>query len=406
MHNYTISLFPKEGKREAELFGRLMSICLTPNLNPTTSSTYYLSCRRPIDKEDWYFAMKAASQQIQLVDQSLMYDTFAMTQLRGILSSTPSQVEAQCWNAIMGRMFLGIYKTDHWHQLWHTKMKNKLARVNTDGMIRLSPFQLQHISMGDTIPCLTNTTLQEFGADGHCVIHGDLTYDGTVLVVIRTDFHWPTLINKKKKANAAASLPLMLSIKLRHCSGKVVFKVKPPPSGRIWAGFQDMPMMEWEVTPVVMETHIKWSMVINMIQAKLKELVLDTLVVPNMEDFPFFDSDGLGGIFGKMDNTTAAASTQEPTATTATAPMTTIPTPKVEPATIDGTITDDTTQDNGDSAIDVDMTFDDDDDDDVQPDNKEPPRVSRLVQGYMNRIKNPHRFPSPLHSRPPSTTKV
>jgi hypothetical protein len=389
LHSYKISLYPKEGKREAELFGRLMSICIAPKSNPTTSSTYYLSCRRPTDKEDWYFAMTAASQpDLQPWKVSTKYDTVAMTQLRGLLDGTPAQVEAQCWNAIMGRLFLGVYKTEHWQQLWKTKMKNKLARMNVSpplpptsettatkppSLMHLSPFQLQFISMGDTIPCLTDAKLVEFGTDGNCVIQGDLRYDGSIHVVIRTAFYyiWPTLASTFEKSaqppedasSPPGSLPLVLSIKLRHCSGKVVFKVKPPPSGRIWAGFQDMPLMDWEITPVVMDTQIKLSLVTNLIQEKLKEMVLETLVLPNMEDFPFFDSEGLGGIFGDrlakeddMATPPAAAPEQEPS-------------PEQEPKE--------------DSAITIDEVASD------------PPMVSSLVQEYLHKIKNTPRSPPP-----------
>ncbi|KAI8329714.1 hypothetical protein BC941DRAFT_442222, partial [Chlamydoabsidia padenii] len=341
MHEYTLSLYPKEGKKESELFGRTMSICLTPKSNNNNNTShYYISCSRSIDKEDWYLALKAATVFLSEGDlkdahhgdwrDSTLYDTRAMTKLQGQLNSTPAQLESQCWNALMGRLFLGIYKTEHWRQLWHNKMKNKLDKMNAyqrlqlqqqqqhqlqqhsmdsnkkRSMMKLSPFQLELISMGETIPCLTETKLVEFSADGNCVIQGQVDYDGDFLVVVRTDFRylWPafasTFERKKKTAIAtpsatvatdstgAGSLPVILSIKLRRFSGKVIFKVKPPPSGRVWVAFESVPHMEWQVTPIVLDKQIKWSLVTNMIQAKIEEMVMESLVMPNMEDFPFF----------------------------------------------------------------------------------------------------------------------
>ncbi|SAM01782.1 hypothetical protein [Absidia glauca] len=447
MHDYSVSLFPKEGKKESELFNRTMSICLAPknisaNNNDTSSRHYYLSCKRPTDKEDWYLALKAATYLLSEDDpknahhmdwqDSTLYDAPAMAKLQGQLNGTPAQLQAQCWNALMGRLFLGIYKTEHWRQLWHNKMKNKLDKINAyqrlqlqqqhqqhqrsgnttskrRSMMKLSPFQLELISMGETIPCLTETKLVEFSANGNCVIHGQLEYTGDFLVVIRTDFRylWPTLAStfeRKKKAttiptpsssNGAASttsttttnaeslpgsLPLILSIKLRRCSGKVVFKIKPPPSGRVWAAFETMPKMEWEVTPIVMDKQIKWSLVIKLIQAKIKEMVMESLVMPNMEDFPFFDSDGLGGIFGER------APMKDPAADTESTASTTTTT----------TMNDDTTADD---------TRNDDNDEKQQQ--QQLPTVSKLVQGYINRIKTPHKMAAAtLHPQSSNATKA
>ncbi|ORZ18563.1 hypothetical protein BCR42DRAFT_489908 [Absidia repens] len=383
VRDYTVSLYPTHGKSESELFGRTVSVCLTPrNSTIDASCTYQLSCQRPIDKEDWYFALTFASEGMlddkygnnglhhnhQDSDETrrdgTFFDPMAMSALKGLLDGTSARVEAQCWNALMGRLFLGVYKTDAWRQMWHTKMKNKLDKINNyhqhplrqltgdhgselcnnnkssgkRSLMRLLPLQLQLISMGDTIPCLTNFKLLDFNADGTCLIQAQLDYTGDFLVVLRTGFHnlWrpPSSLlspfekkNKKKKtkkdspsvAGAGAapatttttttttndpssgtsfSSPLVLSLKLRHCSGKVIFKMKPPPTCRMWAAFETMPTMEWQVTPVVLDKQIKWSVVTHLLQTKIKELVAENLVMPNMEDFPFYDSGGLGGIFG------------------------------------------------------------------------------------------------------------
>ncbi|CAO3598911.1 unnamed protein product [Absidia cylindrospora] len=377
-----------------------------------------------------------------------LFDPMAMSALEGLLDGTTARVEAQCWNALMGRLFLGVYKTDAWRQMWHTKMKNKLDKINNyhqhplqqltgdhggelcnnkssgkRSLMRLLPLQLQLISMGDTIPCLTNSKLLEFNADGSCLIQAQLDYAGDFLVVLRTGFHnlWrppsslmsPFEKKSKKKKNkkdppAAApaavtndplggtsfSSPLVLSLKLRHCSGKVIFKIKPPPTCRVWAAFETMPTMEWQVTPVVLDKQIKWSVVTHLLQTKIKELVAETLVMPNMEDFPFYDSGGLGGIFGSDSGNTGQSSKDTDT-TAATTTTTETDTSESLGSGLNNN------NDDKYNASDVDIENDDDD----EQQQHEPPMVSTLVQGYMDRIRNPHKYP-PTAPNPDATAKV
>jgi hypothetical protein len=81
-------------------------------------------------------------------------------------------------------------------------------------------------------------------------------------------------------------------------AGKLLLKVKPPPTNRFWVGFYQMPQMEWEVAPIVSDKQIRFSMVTNAIQSKIREFIAENIVLPNMDDFPFFSCTGQGGVFG------------------------------------------------------------------------------------------------------------
>jgi hypothetical protein len=78
-----------------------------------------------------------------------------------------------------------------------------------------------------------------------------------------------------------------------------MFKLKAPPSNRYWLAFFEMPDMEWKITPIVADKQIKWSLVTNAIESKIREIFLETYVLPNMDDTAFCKSDGDGGIFGE-----------------------------------------------------------------------------------------------------------
>ncbi|ORX50955.1 hypothetical protein DM01DRAFT_251645 [Hesseltinella vesiculosa] len=314
MHDYTLSLYPNK-KSEAELFGRTTAIRILPKKKNDT--TYYLTCRRSVDKEDWYLALISATQ-LLLGDHDspsgnakVLFDTSAMIKLQRSLQGNAARREMQWLNALLGRVFLGTYKTETWRGYWEKKIKAKLDRLTKamDGQpcnssaippsasghglhrFGLRPFQVQSVDTGDAIPCLTEPNLISLHPNGEWLAQAQISYDGCFTLVIRTELYylWPR--------SRQASIPLVLSITLRRLSGKLVCKIKPPPSNRLWIAFDAMPDMDWHVTPVVLDKQIKWSLVTHLIQAKIKDWMANCLVMPNMEDIPFSNSDGMGGIF-------------------------------------------------------------------------------------------------------------
>ncbi|KAI8071323.1 putative integral membrane protein conserved region-domain-containing protein [Gongronella butleri] len=330
MHDYTLSLYPN-GKTESELYGRSTAIRLAPK-EKTTHKTYYLTCRRPIDKEDWYVALVTATQLLlgddkqQLAANAHAFDAHAMEKLQYLLQGNAARREMQWWNALLGRVFLGVYKTDDWREFWEKKIKTKLDRLSVASELHaphdntmphqqrfgLRPFQVQSVDAGDSIPCLTEPRLISLDANGQWHAQAHIHYDASFTLVIRTELYYlwgnhdplsaaaaadDTQTTTRSRWPKQASIPLLLSVTLKHLSGKMVFKIKPPPSNRVWFAFDALPEMDWQVTPVVMDKQIKWSLVSHLIQAKIKDWLTNGLVVPNFEDIPFCDSHGAGGIF-------------------------------------------------------------------------------------------------------------
>ncbi|KAI0240100.1 hypothetical protein L0F63_000973, partial [Massospora cicadina] len=83
---------------------------------------------------------------------------------------------------------------------------------------------------------------------------------------------------------------------------KILLRIKPPPTNRFWIGFYEMPKMSLSIEPMVSDTQIKSTMIIQAIERRIFEMVKEAVVLPNMDDFCFFPSFGTGGIFNFADD--------------------------------------------------------------------------------------------------------
>ncbi|ORZ03801.1 putative integral membrane protein conserved region-domain-containing protein [Syncephalastrum racemosum] len=331
VHDYTVSIFP-EGMRDHELFNRSTAIRLKPKhgraqtmldeqkkphmqtiVKSKTDSELdvngpdehwaldkdiYLMCARPIDKEDWYFSLIYASgfmaddpfTHIETIDAT-RFDTHAMQDLITTLQKDPDHRHVQWLNAILGRIFLGLYKTDKVQRLFQEKITKKAKKMKRPAF--LDEIHVQTVKFGQNIPYFTQPKLLGLTMDGALEAEAQVDYAGGLCVVIETDFHW-TYSSRMKPIR----VHLVLSVTLKQLVGKMKFKIKAPPTNRYWLGFYEMPKLELAIKPIVSDKQIKLNMVTNAIESKIREVLAETMVLPNMDDFTFCDTDGKGGIFG------------------------------------------------------------------------------------------------------------
>ncbi|KAI8072664.1 putative integral membrane protein conserved region-domain-containing protein [Gongronella butleri] len=333
LEEYTVSLHPP-GRNEHILFSRSVALKLerktSTNSSPSSSSAsssssstksssqvssmptatsesnkiqdavVYFTCSRPIDKEDWYFAFMSTSHANTPGYHAIPFDPMAVAALITSIGHQQQQHKKDdknekdelgaptvipWFNAVLGRTFLAIYKTRRFRQYVLETLAKKTKKMKTPGF--LGDIQVRDVDVGMAMPLITQPKLVALHADGTLVLDAQVDYQGGFKVVV--------------EANAAGAfsirVPLLLSLTLQSLSGTVRFKIKPPPSNRYWIGFCTMPTMKWSIVPAVSNRNVKIALVTKIIEAKIRRMMTDNMVCPNMEDVPFARSDGKGGIF-------------------------------------------------------------------------------------------------------------
>ncbi|GES87074.1 putative integral membrane protein conserved region-domain-containing protein [Rhizophagus clarus] len=264
--------------------------------NDCSNTNYYLFCDTGVEKEDWYFALQRSSKlesndnstDKQINKDKSLFDSFAMNYLLKTLYSNDDHLQTQWLNAILGRIFLSVYKTQAIKDYFIRKLVRKIKKVRKPGF--LSDIQIKSVDVGDGIPYITNPELVKLSPGGDLDVDISLNYTGGFRVEIETE----AIISVGVKT---IKVPLVLAVVLRGLQGKMLLRVKSPPTNRLWMGFHEMPKLDLLIEPIVSETQLKFAPIIKTIESKIHEMIMDSLVLPNMDDTSFFNSFGMGGIY-------------------------------------------------------------------------------------------------------------
>ncbi|KAF9927112.1 hypothetical protein BGZ67_007670 [Mortierella alpina] len=311
--NYHISV--PGNQKDSHVFAKRNPIWLRyqPPSNHTRRSTassegsvnsakdYYLSMVNCVDKEDLYFTLLRCSKlklngrpfvrEIPKRDSTL-FDKTAMDTLIRTIHSNEHQFQAAWLNALLGRMFLGVYKTPQIKDMVFQKMVDKLTRVRLPNF--LNDMRMKSVHLGDGVPLITRPKLLTLKPNGDMIMDLNLLYQGG----FRAEVEAEAVVTVTKKIQPI-KVSLVLVMKLIRLEGRMQVWIKPPPCNRIWYGFYQKPQVEMKIEPVVSDKHIKSNLIIKAIENKMLEAIAETMVLPNMDDIPFSDSEGVGGIFGE-----------------------------------------------------------------------------------------------------------
>jgi hypothetical protein len=331
--NHNVRIYPN-GQQEHEVFSRPSSIKLEKKTNSVPSdkdnnplmdddslenSSYFLNCERCIEKEDWYFALRRASklpankptEYLERIHESTHFDQAAMNQLIATIHSDEHHFHTQWLNALLGRIFFAVYKTNVVKQFLYQKVVTKINKLNEKTPPFLGDIRVRSVQVGQALPYFTQPRLLGIGPSGELTGECNINYSGGFKLEIDTLVKW-----KYSDRLRPLNLNIILALTLNKMKGKVLFKIKEPPTNRLWFGFYEAPDMDWAVEPVVWDKRVGYSLIIKTIEAKLKEMVMENMVLPNMDDFPFFPTDSAGGIFGPED---AIATGKDPSSSTSSA---------------------------------------------------------------------------------------
>ncbi|RDW86140.1 uncharacterized protein DSM5745_02782 [Aspergillus mulundensis] len=199
------------------------------------------------------------------------------------LHSSEEQLQTRWINAVLGRIFLALYRTPEMKELVRTKIIKKISRVNKPNFI--SKIGLRSIDMGNGAPFIINPRLKDLMVDGNCCVETDVQYTGNfrveVTATVRID------LGQRFKAR---EVDIALAVVLKKLEGHLLIRFKPPPSNRAWISFESMPNMVMDIEPIVSSKQITYGIILRTIENKIREMVAESIVLPFWDDVPFLDT--------------------------------------------------------------------------------------------------------------------
>ncbi|KAI8850467.1 putative integral membrane protein conserved region-domain-containing protein [Chytridium lagenaria] len=307
---FKVDLFP-ENLRDSELYLRETPIRLrlkgSSSKNGETVSGLYLYTASGSDKEDWLFMLRRASHLPPHADvgalsvhfqdtEPMRHFTDAMVKLKTTVEGLEgAQGHATAWlNALVGRAFVGLHASPKIKDWVIRKLSRKYTRAR--GTSILGDIVIQDLFVGDSIPILSNPKLLGFSTDGDVNVEVDIDYTGGVMVEAAT---LATIsVSAFEPYVKPLQIPLVVSIKVKRFSARVLIKIKPNvETSRVWVGFYREPglKLELDVEPIIWNKLIRLQVVNQIIERRIKEALEELVVLPNMDDFGFWPSDGKGG---------------------------------------------------------------------------------------------------------------
>ncbi|KAK5136181.1 hypothetical protein LTR08_004018 [Meristemomyces frigidus] len=278
---------------DGDLFIKRTAIVLTPthlppapspNPHPPPPKPYFLFSATSTLKEDFYHALLATTPHPPTPQPLAPQD---LINLQSTLHSTHLTPETRALNALLTRLFLALHRTPALQTILRAKIETKIARAPKPAF--LTALQVHSIDLGRAAPLLSNPRLKTLSVDGDMTIALDVRYTGCPRLILAAR----ATIDLGPRFKAR-TLALLLSTTLTRFQGHMLVRVKPPPSNRIWFCFEQMPEMEVKVEPVVSSRQITYTFILRAIEERVRAVVGETLVRPNWDDVPFFDTRGQG----------------------------------------------------------------------------------------------------------------
>ncbi|KAG8905576.1 hypothetical protein FRB99_008634 [Tulasnella sp. 403] len=286
---------------------------------PPITDEHFIFVKSTTIMEDWYLALihastcsstsTATSSLDPLPSLEAAFSPDDMAHLVRTLDQQPDPIPMRWLNALVGRVFFSLYRTSGLEANLIARLMKKIAKVPRPAF--LTDISVREVNVGNTAPLFSKPMLKELTKEGDASVELGLSYKSqegehsgiriTVEATVTINIKDSLPLNLGNRFDLKPrTVKLVLAVILRSLEGNLLVKVKRPPSNRLWYGFTSMPKMELELLPIVSDRKIKWGLVLKPIESLLREVIQESVVLPYMDDIPFFDTDKYprrGGIF-------------------------------------------------------------------------------------------------------------
>ena len=182
---------------------------------------------------------------------------------------------SQWFNALMGRIFYNIFQSEWLQDYFMKKLSRKTSKLKRPSY--MGDVVVTDITVGDGFPLFSQFKLHELSKDGELWFSMFTDYDGHFKITVNTNFKFDYL--------RGLSFDVILSCTIQHVSGRMLVRLKEPPSDRLWMGFYGLPKLKLHFEPIVSSKAIKWSVLNSLMEKRVIDILNEYAVLPNMEDF-------------------------------------------------------------------------------------------------------------------------
>lgn len=254
--------------------------------------TLYIYASNSSEKEDWLYALRQALNppgQTKRRNEQLAEAIF-MERLGRYVRGPHVDTASQWLNAIGGRIFYNLFRSKDVERFFRLKFERKSAVAPRPFF--LGELKLRSVYPGQSLPMLSKGQLHAISQDGEVTASVDIFYPGGFKLTIATEVRWEIPHLK------ALIVPIVMSLQVRRLSGRLLLRIKPPPSDRLWYGFYRPPVLDIDVEPVISSTAITWGVIKTGVLKHLQEELAEHALLPNMDDLtlpPLVVGDAFGG---------------------------------------------------------------------------------------------------------------
>lgn len=248
---------------------------MTGNILGDFSSTIYFYAANASEKEDWFMILRRASgsvlPELQQARLDLDFDGF-MGDHGEIYKSLGEDLDGtgKLFSALVARVLFNIHRAAEIDRLIREKFARRTETIPKPFFI--GELVLEEVDIGRRAPIISNGRLHSLSHHGELVGSIDIFYPGGLSLKISTAITSPLLI------------PIVVSVKVNRLAGRLMLKIKPPPSDRLWFGFYRLPDYDISIEPVVSNVALTWGPIQAAILKKVEEAMLEYVVLPNMDD--------------------------------------------------------------------------------------------------------------------------